>query len=182
VAPLLVGLALAGLHARFADYYAGTRWLVWLLGPSVTAFAVPIHDQWPLVRRYWRVLLLGIAAGSATALVSGWALASLLRSTVRCGCCCRVRQHALCHAIVFHHRRRSGIDRARGGDRRAGRGDRRGAAGAPAAAHRNRPGAMFGVGAHAAGTAHIQRISPRLGALSGLTMVLTGALNVVAAP
>jgi putative effector of murein hydrolase len=78
VAPLLVGLALAGLHARFADYYAGTRWLVWLLGPSVTAFAVPIHDQWPLVRRYWRVLLLGIAAGSATALVSGWALASLL--------------------------------------------------------------------------------------------------------
>jgi putative effector of murein hydrolase len=41
---------------------------------------------------------------------------------------------------------------------------------------------MFGVGAHAAGTAHIQRISPRLGALSGLTMVLTGALNVVAAP
>jgi putative effector of murein hydrolase len=169
VAPLLVGLALAGLHARFADYYAGTRWLVWLLGPSVTAFAVPIHDQWPLVRRYWRVLLLGIAAGSATALVSGWALASLL------GIDGALRLTLLPRSIStpFAMQLSSTIGGVpeltalRGGDRRAGRGDRRGAAGAPAAAHRNRPGAMFGVGAHAAGTAHIQRISPRLARFQG---------------
>ncbi len=43
-------------------------------------------------------------------------------------------------------------------------------------------GAAFGVGAHAIGTAHAHQANPAEGALAGLVMVLTGILNVLLAP
>jgi putative effector of murein hydrolase len=43
-------------------------------------------------------------------------------------------------------------------------------------------GALFGVGAHGAGTAKAHQIGQVEGAVSGLVMVLVGLLNVLAAP
>jgi putative effector of murein hydrolase len=43
-------------------------------------------------------------------------------------------------------------------------------------------GALFGVGAHGAGTAKAHQIGRVEGAVSGLVMVLVGLLNVLAAP
>ena len=43
-------------------------------------------------------------------------------------------------------------------------------------------GALFGAGAHAAGTARAHQIGREEGAVAGLVMVLAGLMNVLAAP
>jgi putative effector of murein hydrolase len=43
-------------------------------------------------------------------------------------------------------------------------------------------GALFGMGAHGAGTAKAHQIDREVGAIAGLVMVLVGLLNVLAAP
>jgi putative effector of murein hydrolase len=43
-------------------------------------------------------------------------------------------------------------------------------------------GALFGMGAHAFGTAKAHQISEEIGAVAGLVMIFVGLLNVVAAP
>ncbi len=43
-------------------------------------------------------------------------------------------------------------------------------------------GALFGLGAHGAGTARAQQIGETEGAVAGLVMVLVGLLNVIAVP
>lgn len=73
---LLVGLA---LHASYHAYLTGTHWMILLLGPATVALAVPIYQQRGLIRRHWPELLLGIVAGSATALLSSWWLARKFR-------------------------------------------------------------------------------------------------------
>jgi putative effector of murein hydrolase len=43
-------------------------------------------------------------------------------------------------------------------------------------------GALFGMGAHGAGTARALQLDPEAGSIAGLVMVLVGLLNVMAAP
>src|SRR6218665_2730092 len=49
-----------------------------LLGPVTVAFAIPIYEQRAMIRRYWPVLAFGVTVGSTTAMLTAWALASLL--------------------------------------------------------------------------------------------------------
>ena len=74
---LLIFLALA-LHESYADYIRGTHWLMTMLGPVTVAFALPIYQQRALIRRQWPVLLAGVLAGNAIAMLSAWGLATLL--------------------------------------------------------------------------------------------------------
>lgn len=81
--PLLItwivcGAIILGSGTRYADYFSGTRWMVWLLGPATVAFAIPIHRQRRLLQKHWPIVCVGAVGGSALALVSGWALARLL--------------------------------------------------------------------------------------------------------
>ena len=78
VAPALLVLAMLAFRVPYAEYAAGAGWLVTMLGPATVAFAIPIYEQRALVRRHWRVLLAGGLAGSITAMVTSWWLATLL--------------------------------------------------------------------------------------------------------
>jgi putative effector of murein hydrolase len=77
VAPALLFITAIVLHESYRDYFRAAGWLVALLGPATVAFAVPIYEQRALIRSHWSLLLVG-TVGSATAVVSSWALASLL--------------------------------------------------------------------------------------------------------
>src|ERR1700756_5300673 len=76
--PLLLAFAATVLHTSYHDYIRGTHWLIALLGPATVAFAVPIYEQRATVPRHWRVLGLGMLAGTATSFISSWALATVL--------------------------------------------------------------------------------------------------------
>ncbi|MFF2324107.1 LrgB family protein [Agrobacterium sp. NPDC058088] len=185
VAPVLVAAAVLSFHATYQEYIRGTKWLVLLLGPATVAFAIPIYEQRALIRRHWPVLLIGMLVGSLTATVSSWALATLV---------------GLDHMIVLSLVPRSistpfamevsgdiggvpdltavfvvvtGIVGAVIGDMILAR--------IPIASVLAR-GALFGLGAHGAGTARAQQIGETEGAVAGLVMVLVGLLNVIAAP
>ena len=78
VTPVVVGLFILATRTDYATYIAGTGWLVWMLGPAIVAFAVPVWQQRVLVRDYWPVLLVAMVAGSIAAIASSWLLARLV--------------------------------------------------------------------------------------------------------
>jgi predicted murein hydrolase (TIGR00659 family) len=185
VTPILIAVTLLAFHANYHEYIGGTRWLVLLLGPATVAFAIPIYEQRALIRRHWPTLLVGMVAGSLTAIVTSWALATLvgLDRTVLLSLLPRsistpfamevsgdiggIPDLTAVFVVV------TGIAGALIGDMILAR--------IPLASALAR-GALFGVGAHGAGTARAQQIGETEGAVAGLVMVLVGLLNVMAAP
>ncbi|WDF71580.1 LrgB family protein [Novosphingobium sp. KACC 22771] len=183
--PLIIASILLAFHVPYPAYRAGAGWLLWMLGPAVTAFAVPIYDQRAMIRRYWRPLLAGMVAGSATSFLSGWVLAGVLGidGPLRLSLLPRSVSTPFAMAIsaeiggmpdltaVFVIA--TGILGALLGEAAV----MRGAPSSPTA-----QGAMIGVAAHAIGTAQVQPRHPHVGAVAGLAMVLTGLLNLALAP
>jgi len=185
VTPVLVAIAVLSFHASYNDYIRGTRWLVVLLGPVTVAFAVPIYEQRALIRRQWPVLLVGMLAGSLTAMVSSWALATLV------GLDGTMRLSLLPRSISTPFAMEVSSDIGGVPDLTAVFVVVTGLAGAvigdmilariPFASALAR-GSLFGIGAHGAGTARAHQIGETEGAVAGLVMVLVGLLNLLAAP
>lgn len=185
VAPVLLGVAILLARESYADYIRGTGWLVTLLGPATVAFAVPIYEQRALIRRHWPLLVVGMIAGSLTAVASSWALAAVL------GVDGELRTSLLPRSIStpFAIEMSSAI----GGNPDLTAvfviltGLVGGAVGElllvclPLRSALAR-GALFGVAAHAVGTATAYRVGREEGSIAGLAMVLAGLMNVLAAP
>lgn len=185
VTPILVAVVLFSLEASYADYIGGAGWLVLLLGPATVAFAIPIYEQRTLIRSHWPVLLVGMLAGSLTAILSSWGLATLvgLDGALRLSLLPRSISTPFAMEVsgdiggvpeltaVFVVL--TGVCGAVIGDLILAR--------VPFASALAR-GALFGIGAHGAGTARAHQIGGTEGAVAGLVMVLVGVLNVLAAP
>jgi len=63
--PVVLVLLLVVAHVTWQDYIGETHWLLWLLGPSTIAFAVPVYENLPIIRRHW----LSLSAGVVTAII-----------------------------------------------------------------------------------------------------------------
>lgn len=185
VTPALLIIVVLSLHESYRDYIRGTGWLVSLLGPATVAFAVPIYEQRALIRRHWPVLAAGMVAGSATAMLSGWALATLL------GLDGSLRLSLLPRSISTPFAMTVSGDIGGIPDLTAVFVVLTGVLGAvlgefmlawlPLRSTLAR-GALFGLGAHGAGTAKAHEIGREEGSVAGLVMVLVGLLNVLLAP
>lgn len=185
VTPALLMIAALTLDVSYRDYIRGTHWLVALLGPATVAFAVPIYEQRALIRRRWPLLLVGMIAGSLTAVISSWALAyvlgidgalrlSLLPRSISTPFAMEVSGEIggipdLTAVFVVL----TGLIGAAVGDVVLARLPLR---------SRIARGASFGIGAHGAGTARAHQIGREEGAIAGLVMVLVGLMNVALAP
>jgi predicted murein hydrolase (TIGR00659 family) len=183
--PLLLASAAIFLHTSYHDYIRGTNWLVAMLGPATVAFAVPIYEQRKMVRRYWRVLGLGMLAGTATSVFSSWALATVLglNGTMRLSLLPRSISTPFAMTIsgeiggapdltaVFVVV--TGIVGTIVGEILLAR--------LPNYSPLAR-GALLGVGAHGAGTAKAHEFGPEEGSVAGLAMVLVGLFNVLLTP
>ena len=185
VAPLLLMGATLLFQVPYGDYIRGTRWLLTLLAPTTVAFAVPIYEQRALIRRHWPLLIIGMVAGSITAIASSWMLANAfgLSDSLRLSLLSRSLSTPFAmvvsgdiggvpaltavfviltgllgavvgEAVLCFLPLRSVIAQ----------------------------GALFGMGAHAVGTAKALQIDVEIGAISGLVMVLVGVSNVLATP
>jgi putative effector of murein hydrolase len=144
-----------------------------------------VYEQRALVREYWPVLLAAMVVGSLTAVLSSWGLASAvgLDDTLRTSLLPRsistpfamevsgeIGGVPMLTAIFVVG---TGLTGAVIGDLLLAW------AGTRSPLTR---GAVYGVGAHAIGTARALQVGPREGAIAGLVMVLTGLLNLLAAP
>lgn len=185
VTPVVVGFFILATRTGYATYIAGTGWLVWMLGPAIVAFAVPVWQQRALVREFWPVLLVAMVAGSIAAIASSWLLARLLGLDEELMLSLLPRSISTPFAMEMSAELGgipgltavfvviTGLFGALAGDLMLAR------IGARTALAR---GAAYGVAAHAIGTARALQSSEKEGAIAGLSMVLTGVFNVLAAP
>jgi putative effector of murein hydrolase len=60
---VLITLALL-THVSYPQYYAQTHWLVWLLGPTTVAFALPLYENRKLLRKHWMSIATGVVVAS----------------------------------------------------------------------------------------------------------------------
>ena len=185
VTPLLLIVIALTLHESYDEYIRETHWLVTLLGPATVAFAIPIWERRKLIRRYWPILIVGILVGSATAICSAWALASLLSLNQSLRMSLLPRSISTPFAMPVSGRIGgvpeltalfvivTGVFGAAFGEVLIGMLRLKSAMAR---------GAMFGMGAHAVGTAKAYELGREEGAVAGLVMALAGIGNVLAAP
>jgi predicted murein hydrolase (TIGR00659 family) len=81
--PLLIAVvvtmaALCALHIDYDSYYQGAKYLSYLLTPATVSLAIPLYEQLPLLKRHKGTILLGVASGVLTSLVTVLALSLLL--------------------------------------------------------------------------------------------------------
>jgi predicted murein hydrolase (TIGR00659 family) len=183
--PILIAGLLIILHVNYQDYFHGTKWLVLLLGPATVSFAIPIYEQRVLIRQYWPVLLVGVFAGSITAISSSWGLATLVGLDKNL--CLSLLPRSISTPFAMEVSRGiggtpeltaifviiTGILGAIIGDFMLTR----------ISFNSNMAkGALLGLGAHAAGTAQAHKIGATEGAIAGLVMILVGLVNVLVLP
>jgi predicted murein hydrolase (TIGR00659 family) len=70
VVPTTLVVILSTTDITYGEYLAGAKWISSLLGPATVAFAIPIYKNLPLLRRYALEIGLSAVLGSATALLS----------------------------------------------------------------------------------------------------------------
>jgi len=77
VAIVLVGAVLLLADMSYADYLAGGRYVAFWLGPATVALALPLHQEWHLVRRAAVPILTGVVAGAVVSIGSAVLLTRL---------------------------------------------------------------------------------------------------------
>lgn len=183
--PLLLAVVGLVLGMDYPVYIRDTHWLVLMLGPATAAFALPIFRYRDLIRRHWPALLVGVLGGSAMAIGSAWGLASW------CGLDDAVRRSLLARSITTPLAMLMSADIGGVPELTALFVVITGVVGIalgelllrfmPLRSALAR-GALFGVGAHGAGTAKAYDIGSEEGSVASLAMVLAGLLNVLLAP
>ncbi len=78
VAVALVAALLAATGTDYRAYFDGAQFVHFLLGPATVALAVPLHRNWPLVRRNLLPMLAALAVGSVAAIVSAVGIGAAL--------------------------------------------------------------------------------------------------------
>ena len=62
-------IVLAALtQVSFPLYYAQTHWLVWLLGPTTVAFALPLYEHRKLLQKHWMSISTGVLAATVVSI------------------------------------------------------------------------------------------------------------------
>lgn len=80
--PILVGVALVVVFLNVSGmeletYQAGMKSLSWLLTPATVCLAIPMYEQFQALKKSIKAIVLGIAAGTVTSVVVVWAMCVL---------------------------------------------------------------------------------------------------------
>ena len=180
---VLIFLALTGLPV--ADYKAGMGTLSWLLTPATICLAVPMYEQFQILKKNLPMILAGVAAGAVSCLimVAGFGILVNFESILTISLMPKSITTAIgvalsemmggmpgvtTAAIVF-----TGIFASIMG---------------PAFCRLFRltdevaRGVAFGTAGHVIGTSKANELSPLTGAVSSLSLVVAGLLTAVALP
>lgn len=81
--PLLISIiitivVLVTAHVDYDVYNQGASYLSWFLTPATVCLAIPMYEQWKLLKKNIKAVLLGIIAGVLTSLGTVWVLAEIM--------------------------------------------------------------------------------------------------------
>lgn len=84
--PLLIAIVLTlivvvACRMDYATYYEGAKYLSYLLTPATVCLAIPLYEQLEQLKRHWKAILAGILSGVLTSLGCVLAMAALFRLT-----------------------------------------------------------------------------------------------------
>ena len=82
--PLLVSviatiLVLVVCHVDYESYNAGAKYLSWFLTPATVCLAIPLYEQLELLKANWKAVVAGIVSGVFTSLVVVFLMALLFQ-------------------------------------------------------------------------------------------------------
>ncbi|MDD6811479.1 MAG: LrgB family protein [Lachnospiraceae bacterium] len=80
--PLLIAIVISIIvlligKIDYDTYYEGAKFLSWLLTPATVCLAIPLYEQWELLKQNYKAVLLGLLAGTVTSLTTVFVLARL---------------------------------------------------------------------------------------------------------
>ena len=181
---LLIGLILC-MRETYQHYIHGAGWLVALLGPTTVGFAAPIYERRAIIRAQWPVLLMGVIAGSLTAMSTSYGLASLLHMDRSLRLSLMPRSLNTPFAMTVSNAIggvpsltaffvvATGFVGTIAGDAMV--------SWLPVRSSLAR-GAFLGMSAHGAGTAKAYQLGREEGTVAGIVMILGGLVNVAVSP
>lgn len=81
--PLLISIivtiiVLVGCNVSYETYNEGAKYLSWLLTPATVCLAIPLYEEWELLKNNAKAVLLGVLAGVVTSLVTVFVLAKMM--------------------------------------------------------------------------------------------------------
>ncbi|SFI22902.1 TIGR00659 family protein [Pseudobutyrivibrio sp. OR37] len=81
--PLLISiivtiLVLVGCNVSYETYNEGAKYLSWLLTPATVCLAIPLYEEWELLKNNAKAVLLGVLAGVITSLLTVFVLAKMM--------------------------------------------------------------------------------------------------------
>lgn len=185
VVPLILIAVLLIAHIPYPAYASRSHWLSWMLGPATVAFAIPIYDYRDTIRRHWLPLVVGVLTGMGVAVASSVGLSRLMALPQALERSLAVRSISTPFAMIAAPELGGAADMAAIfvvltglcgmilGDWLLSLLPLRSVVA---------KGALFGAGAHAAGTATAYGRSRDEGVIASLTMIVAGVLMVILAP
>lgn len=75
---LILAILLLATHTSYQEYFTGAVYIHFLLGPATVALAIPMHANWPAIRRNFAAILVSLTAGSIAASASAMLIARAL--------------------------------------------------------------------------------------------------------
>lgn len=66
---IVVSIAILAIgKVDYETYNEGAKYLSWLLTPATMCLAIPLYEQWSLLKKHYKAVMLGLAAGTVTSL------------------------------------------------------------------------------------------------------------------
>lgn len=80
--PLLISIVISIIvlligKIDYDTYNESAKYLSWLLTPATVCLAIPLYEQWELLKQNYKAVLLGLLAGTVTSLTTVFILAKL---------------------------------------------------------------------------------------------------------
>lgn len=185
ITPALLIAVMVAARIPYATYMDDSRWLLWLLGPTTVAFAIPIYEYRDVIRRHAFALIAGVIVGMVVALVSSVLLARLFGLSPELARDLLARSISTPFALAVADKMGTSRDLVGLFVVLTGlAGMLLGEAALALLPLRSRlaRGAPFGTGAHGFGTATARRLGNEEGVVASLTMMFAGVLMVLVAP
>lgn len=81
--PLLIAIVVSIIvlligKVDYKVYNQGTKYLSWLLTPATVCLAIPLYEQWGLLKKNFKAVLLGLIAGVVTSLGTVYVLSLIM--------------------------------------------------------------------------------------------------------
>ena len=66
---IVVSIAILAIgKVDYETYNEGAKYLSWLLTPATVCLVIPLYEQWSLLKKHYKAVMLGLAAGTVTSL------------------------------------------------------------------------------------------------------------------